>query len=175
MKHWPLSLLFFALTSVAAEPARTADTAAQQAPITIEADSMELNQSDGTNHYKGNVVLLRGALQIRADSILLYTKGKQLQRAVAEGNPVHLTQENTTGGDPMKAESEYMEYLPQSEIIELKGKALLWRAGNKFSGDKIRYDLKEQTVRASGDEQGSGRVRVLLQPETTEDATEESP
>lgn len=174
MKLWPLSLLLLSLASIAAELAPSSGPG-ERAPITIEADSMELNQGSGTNHYRGNVVLVRGTLQIRADSILLYTRGKQLQRAVAEGNPVHLQQQGSSDDEPMRAESLYMEYLPQSESIELKGKAQLWRDGNKFSGDRIRYDLRRQTVKASGDEQGEGRVRVLLQPTDKDESVEENP
>jgi lipopolysaccharide export system protein LptA len=148
---------------------------AKAAPITIEADQLELDQKKGISHYRGNVVLQRGGLQIKAANITLHTRENKLHRAIAEGSPVHLTQGATADAGPMRAEAAHMEYLPQSEVIKLRGKAHLWRDGNEFSGEQIRYDLKRQLVKASGDKQGDGRVRVLLQPESEEPKAEEKP
>lgn len=166
MKRWPVSLILLLAFALARAENLPAGTASTQAAITIEADSMELNQRTGTTNYKGNVVLVRGGLKIKADSITLFTKDNTLQRAVADGNPVRLEQAGSEAYTAMHAESEHMEYRPLSETIELKGKALLWRDGNQFTGQNIRYDLKKQTVKATGGGEENGRVRVLLQPQT---------
>lgn len=173
MKLWHLSLLLFLSLSLVAQPA--ASQAEKAEAISIEADRLELNQGKGISHYTGNVVLTRGSLQIRAESITLYTLEKKLHRAVAAGNPAQLQQQATAEAGAMRAEAETMEYLPQSELVELKGKAHLWRDGNEFSGEQIRYNLKQQLVKASGDKEGEGRVRVLLQPEGQKTDTEGQP
>ncbi len=162
MRRWPINLLLILPLSLAA-----AQTAQKPAPITIEADRLELDQKRGSSHYRGNVLLQQGGLQIKADSITLYTVNKKLQRAVAEGLPATLLQQGDTPETAMRAEAQRMEYLPQSGQVELLGQARLWRNGNEFSGEQISYNLKQQLVKASGSEQGDGRVRVLLQPETS--------
>ena len=160
MPHWLLSLLLLVPLTLAAE-----QTAQKPAPITIEADRLELDQKRGRSHYQGNVLLQQGGLEIRADSITLHTVNKKLQRAVAKGQPATLLQQGETEDETMRAEALRMEYRPQSEQVELQGQARLWRNGNEFSGEQISYNLKQQLVKASGSEQGDGRVRVLLQPE----------
>lgn len=165
MPRWPLSLLLLLPLLVAAAPA----------PITIEADRLELDQKHGSSHYQGNVVLQQGGLQIKADSITLHTVNKKLQRAVAKGQPATLLQQGDTPESAMRAEAQLMEYHPQGERVELQGEARLWRNGNEFSGEQISYDLKQQLVKASGSGQGDGRVRVLLQPQGDIPPLEESP
>jgi lipopolysaccharide export system protein LptA len=164
MKHWSISLLLLLPLPLAAAEQLSPGTTARTAAVTIEADRMELDQKHGTSHYKGNVILHQGALQIKADSITLYSVKKKLQRAVASGNPATLLQQGDNEASAIRAMATQMDYLPQSQVVILKGKAQLWRNGNEFSGDQISYDLKQQLVKASGDN-GGGRVRVLLQPE----------
>ena len=171
MKHWYLSLLL--LLPLAAEPAPNSEN--KPAAISIEADRMELDQKHGTSHYRGNVILQQGTLQIKADTITLYSVKKKLQRAVAKGSPATLQQQDDDGAGVLRATAMHMEYLPQSEVVKLRGKAQLWRDGNEFSGEQISYDLKQQIVKATGDEHGDGRVRVLLQPPSENEETESRP
>jgi lipopolysaccharide export system protein LptA len=177
MNHWHhklwLGLLLLPLSVHAAKPASPA--AEKPAPITIEADQLELDQNKGTSLYRGNVVLQRGTLQIKADSITIHSAGKKLQWVQAKGNPVYLDQGATADAGPMHAEASQIEYQPQNEVVKLQGRAQLWRDGNEFSGEQIRYDLKRKLVKASGDKEGESRVRVLLQPESTEQNSKEKP
>ena len=172
MKLWHLSLLLLWPLQLAAQPATTST---KPLPVSIEADQLELDQGKGISHYRGNVVLTRGGLRIEAERITLYTREKKLQRAHAEGGPVNLTQEATAETGELHAEAASMDYLPQNELIKLKGNAHLWHDGNKFSGEQIQYNLKQQVVKASGDKQGDGRVKVILQPETSEQDGEKQP
>lgn len=174
MKHLPLSLLLLLSLPVTAAPP-TADTADKPLPVTIEADHLELDQKRGTSHYQGRVILVQGPMQINAESITLYSVEKKLQRAVAEGAPATLLQQGDSKAGPIRAEATRMEYLLQSKEILLTGKARLWRDGNEFSGEQISYNLKQQLVKASGNTQGDGRVRVLLQPENTRQEQESPP
>lgn len=164
MKHRLLSLLLLLPLPLAAEQPATAATD-KAAPVTIEADRMELNQKLGTSHYQGRVILVQGALRIEAETITLYSVEKKLRRAVAEGSPATLLQQGDEEAGPIRGEAAHMEYLPLARAIELSGQARLWRDGDEFSGEQISYNLEQQLVKASGAPQGDGRVRVLLQPE----------
>ncbi len=175
MNHWHLKLWLGLLLLPLPLLAAKAATADKPAPITIEADQLELDQGKGTSLYRGNVVLQRGAMQIKADTITIHTTGRQLEWVQAKGSPVYLDQEATADAGPMHAEAAQMEYQPQNEVVKLQGNAHLWRDGNEFSGEQIRYNLKRQLVKASGAKDGESRVRVLLQPESTEQNSEEKP
>ncbi|MEN8170257.1 MAG: lipopolysaccharide transport periplasmic protein LptA [Pseudomonadota bacterium] len=167
MKFLHLSLLLLLPLTLSAGPAAT-DTANKSTPVSIEADRMELDQAHGTSTYQGNVILIQGGLRLKAERITLYTVEKQLNRVVSEGKPTTMEQPKDDNRAPLHAEAEWIEYLPLQQTVQLKGKAQLRQNGNEFSGEHIRYDLKKQLVRASGNKQGDGRVRVLLQPANDE-------
>jgi lipopolysaccharide export system protein LptA len=172
MKYLLLSLLLLSLPVAAAPPPVKTD---KPVPLTIEADHLELDQKHGTSHYQGRVILMQGTLQIKADNVTLYSVEKKLRRVVAEGSPTTLLQQGDGETSPLRAEAARMEYMLQSREIQLSGKARLWRDGNEFSGEQISYNLQQQLVKASGDTQGDGRVRVLLQPENTNQQQETPP
>ena len=172
MKLWHLSLLLLWPLSLAAQPEQNTAT---PLAVSIEADQLELDQGKGISHYRGNVILTRGGLQIKAERITLYTQDKKLHRTMAEGDPVRLTQEATAEAGALQAEAASMDFRPQSEVITLKGNAKLVRDGNEFSGEQIHYNLKQEVVKASGDKQGNGRVKVILQPESQKQDGEKQP
>ncbi|MDH5784586.1 MAG: lipopolysaccharide transport periplasmic protein LptA [Chromatiales bacterium] len=150
-------------------------TTTLQGPIAIEADRMEMNQRQGTSHYRGNVLLKQGELLIKADSITLHTKGKELQRVEISGSPATLRQHSDNADQAIRAEARQMDYHPQQGWIEFRGAAQLWRQGNEFSGESIRYNLRQRMVKASGGTEGEERVRVLLQPATADKQQEPKP
>lgn len=160
MKTWLTSLLLLTVTSLPAAEGQ------KQEPITIEADRLELDQKSGTSIYVGNVILLQGGLELQADSLTLYSDNKQLRKAIALGNPVHLSQKQAGKGEVLRAEAGYMEYLLTTRVVELKQKAHLWRNGDEFIGERVLYDMDRELVKASGEKDGPGRVRVILQPDS---------
>lgn len=167
--HFSLLLLSLYATQVASE------TANKISPVSIEADRMELDQVKGTSAYSGNVILIQGELKLKADRITLYTVKNRLQRVVSEGKPTTMERPKTDNEAALRARAEWIEYRPQQQQIQLKGKAQLWHAGNEFNGEQISYDLEQKIVKASGDKSGDSRVRVLLQPTSETPSTEKKP
>lgn len=157
-----LALLLLPLPLLAAAP---------QGPITIEADRLELSQMDGRSHYQGNVEMQQGEMQLRADNLQLEQQQGQLQRAIADGQPVFLRLPDEQSGGLIRAEARYIDYHFGQDRIELKGEAVLWRGGDEFRGEHLIYHITQRTVQAFGrtngaDEGGGdGRVRIILQPE----------
>ncbi len=137
------------------------------APITVEADRLELDQQKGISIYEGNVSMQQQSLLLKADRLELHSKKGQLTAAIAEGSPVHLERREPQSEVLTRAEASHMEYNFGSGLLEMKGNAHLWRAGDEFSGKELSYDTTKQVVRAVGaqGQSGNGRVRVILQPE----------
>lgn len=161
MKRYLASLLLLLPVALIADAAPLA--------VTIEAQQLEMDRLKETSIYRGDVVLNRGALQIKADTITIFNKEKQLHRVEASGKPITLVHQGDEQIEPMRARADWIEYLPQQGQVILKGNAFLWRSNNEFSGEQIRYDMQKQLIKASGDKDGSERVRVLLQPATEEE------
>ena len=139
-------------------------------PITVEADRLELNSRSGLSTYQGNVEMRQGTLLLRADKVVLHSKGSNLQLAVADGKPVYLERTDPQTGELLKANASHMEYRIGAGVLEMKEQAHLWRGKDEFSGDHIIYELNKRVVRAFGEKNGKdeGRVRVILQPRKEE-------
>ena len=136
------------------------------APITVEADQLEIDQKSGISIYQGNVRLQQQTLLLLAERLELRSEQGEISRVYAEGSPVHLEHKDPQTGSLTRADASRMEYRLGEGILELKGDARLWREGEEFSGTHLIYESETQVVRAFGDPQGeeSGRVRMILQP-----------
>lgn len=140
--------------------------ALKSAPITVEADQLELNQQTGVSVYQGNVQLQQQTMLLQAERLELHSKEGQIQKVYADGSPVHLQHEDTETGQITRAEASHMEYHLSNGVMELKGNAHLWREGDEFSGNHLIYDTTNNLVKAFGDkgQDEQGRVKVILQP-----------
>lgn len=162
MRRLCASLLLLPGLLLAQEPLRE--------PISVEADQLEMNSESGLSTYKGNVEMRQGSMLLRADSVVLHSKGSDLQVAIANGKPVYLERTDPKSGELLKANAIHMEYRISEGLLEMKQDAHLWRGKDEFSGDHIIYELDNRVVRAFGEKNGKedGRVRVILQPRKEE-------
>jgi lipopolysaccharide export system protein LptA len=167
-KAWQQMLMLS--VAILAWPASTAmaSTEDTQQPINIEADRAEISERQGTSIYSGHVVLNQGGIEVKADTITVYTNEGQLQRITAEGKPVEYRQQRPNKED-IHGSSQRMEYTADGRQLLLLDGAELWQGGNRFSGNRIHYDPKAERVIATSKDSGEGgqRVTVTLQPKTT--------
>lgn len=156
-----------------------------QQPIHIEADQAEINEREGIMTYTGHVLLKQGGIELRAETVVVYTKDGELQRITAQGKPVHYLQKKlqqpsllesppTSTTKEIKGVSQRMEYRAKDKRLLLLGNAEFWQGGNRFSGNRIQYDPEtERVIASAGDSSGEvnhskpPRVSVTLQPKTS--------
>ena len=160
------TLLFF-VCSILWAPGVIANSEDTQQPITIEADHAVLDENKQTSLYTGNVILKQGGIEVKANTLTVYTKQGQLQRVIVEGDPVNYKQQQL-GQEDIRGVSQRMEYDTESNRLQMFGNAELWQGGNRFSGDRIQYDTEQEKVIATGGpgdtETSSQRVEITLQP-----------
>lgn len=125
-------------------------------PIIITSDRMELDRRKNTVTYLGNVLTVRGDLQMRSDSLsgIIDFEGKGLKTIVAAGN-VRVTQEGRIAtGDEAVFDSE-------KETITLVGNPVIQQGNSKISGDRVIVYLKEDRGVVEG---GTQRVKAVIFP-----------
>ena len=154
--------LLLACTLLLAAPVLAADKT-QREPVTIEADSAVFDERQGQSIYTGHVVITQGGMQIRADEVTVYTKEDALQRIVATGEPVRFRQQRE-GKKEIHGEARRLDYHADDEHLLLQDQAWLTQGGNRFSGQRIEYDMLRERVTAAQAEDGSQRVKVTIQP-----------
>ena len=137
----------------------------KQQPIHIEADSVVIDDAQGTAVYRGNVHYSQGSTHLEAEEVTVYSKDRQkVDKVVAVGNPAVFRQRPDNQDQDMRGQAGHIEYFAGAEQVILEKDAHLWQGKNEFAGSRIEYDTANQTVKAlnSGDEEG--RVQVIIQP-----------
>ncbi len=146
-------------------------------PIELEADTADIDDLKGISIYTGSVILTQGSMVIKSHKLTLYNdKNKELEKAVAVGAKGKLAtfKQRPEGKDKdFRARATSMIYYLKKDKIHLLKNAYVWQGGDTFSGDKIIYDTKRETVIAKSkkDKHGQpiksgGRVKVTIQPKS---------
>lgn len=147
-------------------------------PVTIEANSAQMDDQNGLSVYSGNVTITQGSLHITADKVTAYHENKGMSKIVADGNPAHYEQAGNGKDGPVNASANTISYLTDQNKIILTGNAKLEQQGNIVQGQKITYDMQRKTGSASSSgttQKENGRVKMIFQPKsssTSKPATE---
>jgi lipopolysaccharide transport protein LptA len=144
--------------------------AEERTPITISADTLEVNRKARLAIYRGNVAAndRSKGISILADRIEFYfdERMEDVERAVAAGN-VRLTYGERRGV------GERAEYYPAESRAVLIGHPKLWQNNDTISGCKITLLLREDRSQIDGCE--GERVNAVLYPKRGEGTPVEGP
>ncbi len=136
----------------------------KQQPLTIEADTVEIDDKAGVSVYQGNVVAVQGTLELKADTVTIYSPQRVLDKVVAVGNPASFKQRPDNKSEDVRAKAQRMEYYADKEKLILLEGGHLWQGKDEFSGNRIEYDMRLDVVNASMSSTGKERVRIIIQP-----------
>lgn len=145
----------FAATSAFAQGAEIGFGGLQQdtsLPVEISADSMTVDQSDGSVEFIGNVVIGQGQMRLAAEKVrVIYDEAGQRVAAMTATGGVTLV----SGEDA--AEATRADYDVDGGVVVMRGDVLLTRGANALSAEEMTVELESGTARMSG------RVRTVLQ------------
>lgn len=127
-----------------------ADTAA---PVEVTADSLSVNQADGTAVFSGNVVVGQGEMRLQAATVQVEygADRSKISRLHASGGV-------TLASPTEAAEASDAVYDVTTGRLVMTGDVLLTQGASVMSGQKLDVDLKTGVGRMDG------RVRTILQP-----------
>lgn len=137
-------------------------------PITIESDQAQIDEKKAISVYSGNVVLSQDGIKIHADKITLVGDAGQLRKLIAVGSPVRFSRLGDKRHSAVEGEAKKIEYFSQRNKVILSDEAKLSQGGNQFSGNRIEYDIDNQTVAATVSKTGKQRVQVTIQPQNNQ-------
>lgn len=131
---------------------------------TIQVDADSASYEPGQASYRGEVVLVQGGLTITAESLDISAENNTAEKVIAEGGPAVYEQSGATERQRVKASAGRIEYDIVNNLIVLTGDAQIQHNGSEIRGGRITYNADNQVVKASADDQGAGRVKMILQP-----------
>lgn len=122
-------------------------------PVEVTADNLDVNQTDGTAVFTGNVLIGQGEMRLSAPRVLVVYKADQsgIEELRASGGVTLVSGEDA-------AEAATADYNVDTGVIEMQGDVLLVQGINALTGDKMFVDTRAGTARVTG------RVKTILQP-----------
>lgn len=122
-------------------------------PVEVTADTLDVNQADGSAEFRGNVKVGQGEMRLSAERLLvIYAEGGQgIQRMEAVGNVVLVN-------GPDAAQADRADYSIDTGVIVMSGDVLLTQGDNALTSEKMTVNL------TTGTAQMAGRVKTILNP-----------
>ena len=122
-------------------------------PVEVTADQLQVNQTDGTAVFTGNVVVIQGQMRLTAPLVKVdYAQDrKAIARLDASGGVTLVN-----GGEA--AESETAIYTIDSGEVVMTGNVLVTQGSSALSGNQLTVDLN------TGTGMMQGRVQTVFVP-----------
>ncbi|MBF0265002.1 MAG: lipopolysaccharide transport periplasmic protein LptA [Gammaproteobacteria bacterium] len=145
-------------------------------PISLNADSADINDLKGISIFTGNVILTQGSLTLKANKLTaIYDKSRKIHKIIAEtdknsNTPASIKQLPEGKNEYIQAQANTINYLIKNGKIRLLGKASFWQENSVFRGEIIDYDIDKAMLKAIGNpigKQGTTekeRVHVTFDP-----------
>ena len=148
------------LSSLAANAWALKEDASQ--PIYIEANDVEVRETDNTSVYVGNVQVDQGSMRLLADHVTVHHRDNRQPRfIIALGQPAKYKQQLDGDQGEVQAFAKRMEYDADKDELILIGEGLLIQGEDRLSGERILYDRAKAQFRAGG----AGRVKITITPD----------
>ena len=138
-------------------------------PISIKADSAEINENTGVSIYRGHVRVAQGSMLLTGDTVVIESIGKKVRKIKSEGS-LSTFRQTADDGRTVYAEAAKMVYDLGKKQVLLTENAKLTENGNTFASDSIVFHTDKKTV-SGGSSAGNGRVNITVLPETVTDTS----
>jgi len=132
-------------------------------PIEVEADSLEVRDSDNISIYSGNVRLVQGTLNVRSDKLVIhFDDDKNLVLMEMTGSPASFRQLDDENKEII-GEADKLDYFEPKSLLVLKGNARFSNDGDLIEGSMISINTENDNLQATSPEPDK-RVHVVIQP-----------
>lgn len=166
-----------------ATPAAAPASQSKEEPDTlILSDTLNYNDASKESTFTGNVIMTRGLLTLRSDTLVMSEDAQGFQHGVATvsepSKRVIVRQENPEKFELIKAEGLRGVYNGKTDEIEMIGQAVITKfvCGKPFDtirGERVKYNQTTNVYQAFGGPQSAasgGRVRSLATPSARAEA-----
>ena len=140
-------------------------------PIEVEADSLEVRESEQISIYQGNVELVQGSLQISCERLVIrFNADNELQVIEMTGAPARFRQLDDDQKE-MLGEAAQIDYTESESLLVLRGSARFSHAGDIIESEMIRVNTESNSIQA-GSSESDERVKMLIQPRQDSETSE---
>ncbi len=141
-------------------------------PVSIRADSIQLDQRTGVSTYTGHVRLVQAGMTIRAQHIRVVSAHGHVLSMQGYGNPLRM-EDAQPGRLPIFGRALQMAYRGTDEKLTLIGHVHFRQGANSLRGHEIHYYTASQRVVAIGTP--THRVNAIIVPHTLRPSRHKAP
>lgn len=132
-------------------------------PIEVEADSLEIRDTENMSIYSGNVRLNQGSMALRSERLVIYFNDQnELTLMELTGSPATFRQLNNQQQE-MIGQADRLEYRELESTLILLGNARLSHKGDTIESNRISINTDTESIQA-GSSDADDRVKMLIQP-----------
>lgn len=120
-------------------------------PVEVNADSLSVDQANGSAVFTGNVRIAQGSMRLSAPEVQVYynESSSGISRLEAYGGVLLVD-------GPDAAEAKTAIYSVENSTVEMMGDVLLTQGNNTLQSQKMTVNLKTGTA------QMEGRVKTIM-------------
>ncbi|MCG8433747.1 MAG: lipopolysaccharide transport periplasmic protein LptA [Gammaproteobacteria bacterium] len=142
-------------------------------PMHVEAGSFEANKRTGISVFRGEVLITKGSITIKAEEARLRVEQDEIVEATIIGNPAEFSQQPDMESERVQGWAERIEYDAKKNLIDLVGNAKVIQGADLFEGETIHYNTAEERVIAKSSDRPQERVVVTFMPRQARDEPQE--
>ncbi len=153
-----------------------AEKADRDKPINIESNSISVDEINKTQIFEGNVVMIQGTTELRANRLVVTQDADGFQKGVATGGDKGLArfrQKRDDKNEYIEGEAEKIEHNAKNEKTEFFVRAWVKNGQDEVRGNYISYEsLTEKFTATSGGQtrsakgEADARVKAIIQPKS---------
>ncbi|WP_096708002.1 LptA/OstA family protein [Phaeobacter gallaeciensis] len=150
----PVTLFATGLSAQSASIAFGAVKADPSQPVEVTAETLDVNQADGSARFIGDVVIIQGVMRLSANDVLVIYKQDETGKTGVER--LEATGDVLLINGPDAAEADKAEYTIDSGTVVMTGNVLLSQSTGTLTSNRLVVDLTTGTASLSG------RVKTIL-------------
>ena len=141
-------------------------------PMTIEADSVEIDEKKGLTVYRGNIDVRQGTLHVTGDTLVIEKENGEVKVVTVVGKPATYKQRPDNKPEDVKAKARKLQVYPKRDLVRLERDARVTQEGNIYTGNIIEYNNRNDIIKMKGNigatdtgKKQTGRIRMTIQPQ----------
>lgn len=132
-------------------------------PLSVRADSIQINEHTGFSLYQGHVRLVQDGLIVRADQVRVRSAHGVVLSIRAVGHPLHI-EDQKTGGLPVFGQAQTLHFIASKDEVSLTTHVIFRQGVNILHGHVVHYYVRSQRMTAV--KGAKSRVRARIVPHT---------
>lgn len=132
-------------------------------PLSVRADSIQINERTGLSVYQGHVRLVQDGLTVRAAEVRVRSAHGVVLSIRAVGHPLHM-EDQKTGGLPVFGQAQALHFIASKDEVSLTTHVVLRQGVDILHGHIIHYYVRSQRVTAI--KGATKQVRARIAPHT---------